>query len=84
MGVLSLMSSTVSVLPLPVLHGGYICFHFNCIWVCYHIKLNCLRVKASSIACSVSVLSRQLHIGMLSLVMSSTVCVLPLSVLHTV
>ena len=28
--------------------------------MCYHFKLNCLRVKASSIACSVSVLSRQL------------------------
>ena len=85
------------------------CYHFNCIWVCYHLsaqrsacyrfhvtcsvkcvitstvygcvityELNCLRVTASSVIYSVSVLSLQLYMGVLSLI-SSTVCMLPLS-----
>ena len=42
-------------------------------------QLNYMRVTASSVIYSVSVLSLQLYMGVLSL-MSSTVCVLPLSV----
>ena len=46
-------------------------------------QLNCLRVTASSVIYSVSVLSLQLYMGVLSS-MSSTVSVLPLSVLRAV
>ena len=47
-------------------------------------ELNCLRVTTSSVTWRVSVLSLQRYIGVLSFIMRSTVCVLPLSVLHAV
>ena len=120
-----------------------VCYHFNCIWVCYHLsaqlsacnrfqcyiqckcvitstvygcvtcslkcvitstvyelyninsvygvvityELNCQRLTAFSVTCSVKCVITstvyELYMGVLSL-MSSTVSVLPLSVLHAV
>ena len=79
MGVLSLMSSTVCVLPLSVTCRVK-CVITSTVYGCViTYELNCLRVTASS----VSMLSLQLYVGVLSLI-SSTVCVLPLPVLYTV
>ena len=38
MGVLSLISSTVCMLPLSCYMQCKVCYHFNCIWVCYHLS----------------------------------------------
>ena len=63
------------------------CYRFQCYMQCKCViastvygcvityELNCLRVTASSVTCSVSLLSLQLYIGESSLTMSSTVCV---------
>ena len=37
MGVLSLISSTVCMLPLSCYMQCKVCYHFNSIWVCYHL-----------------------------------------------
>ena len=83
--VLSLiMSSTVCVLPLSVLHAVKKCVITSTVYWCVvtHYELNCLRVTAFSVTCSAKCVIAST--GVLSLIMTSTVCVLPLSVLHAV
>ena len=66
-----------------------VCYHFNCILTVYGCvityELNCQRVTAFSVTCSVKcvITSTVYDMGVLSL-MSSTVSVLPLSLLRAV